>query len=125
MDSYRNVSYAVDSSAEPQTLEPIHSQRSQRYQKLVLVSENASITFSKVVFRRIRAPTVPKARFHCSNETLNRIWNDGVTTLDMCTIAKEETEPAWQVTEEGTRVFGQHWAPCRQGTRWGDKTVSF
>lgn len=43
----------------------------------------------------------------------------------MCTVEAGETAEAWEVTEEGTRIRGQHWAPCRQGTRWGDKTVTF
>jgi alpha-L-rhamnosidase len=45
--------------------------------------------------------------------------------VDMCTVEAEETAPAWEVTENGTRIRGQHWAPCRRGTRWGDKAVSF
>jgi hypothetical protein len=43
----------------------------------------------------------------------------------MCTVEAGETAEAWEVTEEGTRIRGQHWAPCRHGTRWGDKTVKF
>lgn len=43
----------------------------------------------------------------------------------MCTVAKGETSSAWEVTEEGTTIRGQHWAPCRQGTRWADKRVRF
>ncbi|KAI8245012.1 hypothetical protein K4K55_003636 [Colletotrichum sp. SAR 10_96] len=50
---------------------------------------------------------------------------DGVRTVDMCTVLKGETAPSWEVTNDGTRVLGQHWAPCRQGTRWGDKEVTF
>lgn len=43
----------------------------------------------------------------------------------MCTVEAGETAEAWEVTEEGTRIKGQHWAPCRHGTRWGDKIVEF
>jgi len=43
----------------------------------------------------------------------------------MCTVEVGETAEAWVVTETGTRILGQHWAPCRHGTRWGDKTVQF
>jgi hypothetical protein len=43
----------------------------------------------------------------------------------MRTLNKEETLEAWDVTSEGTRAFGQHWAPLRQGTRWGNKIVTF
>ena len=43
----------------------------------------------------------------------------------MCTVAKGETSPAWEATSAGTRVRGQHWAPCRLGTRWADKKVNF
>lgn len=63
--------------------------------------------------------------FTCSNATLNQIWRDGVKTVDMCTVAKGETSSAWEITTEGTRVRGQHWAPCRLGTRWADKRVRF
>jgi hypothetical protein len=48
-----------------------------------------------------------------------------VRTVDMCTVEAGETAEAWEVTEEGTRIRGQHWAPCRHGTRWGDKIVEF
>jgi alpha-L-rhamnosidase len=43
----------------------------------------------------------------------------------MCTVEAGETAEAWEATETGTRILGQHWAPCRHGTRWGDKTVQF
>jgi hypothetical protein len=43
----------------------------------------------------------------------------------MCTVDAGETAEAWDVTEEGTRIAGQHWAPCRFGTRWEDKVVEF
>jgi alpha-L-rhamnosidase len=43
----------------------------------------------------------------------------------MCTVEAGETAEAWEVTGEGTRIIGQHWAPCRHGTRWEDKTVEF
>ena len=56
---------------------------------------------------------------------MNRVYRDGVNTLQMCTLAKGEIPEAWEVTNAGTRIFGQHWAPCRQGTRWGDKSVNF
>lgn len=43
----------------------------------------------------------------------------------MCTVDAGETAEAWDVTEIGTRIQGQHWAPCRFGTRWEDKVVEF
>jgi hypothetical protein len=43
----------------------------------------------------------------------------------MCTVNAGETAEAWDVTEQGTRIQGQHWAPCRFGTRWEDKVVEF
>lgn len=43
----------------------------------------------------------------------------------MCTVRQGETRPAWDVTEDGTRVFAGHWAPCRLGTAWADKIVEF
>lgn len=43
----------------------------------------------------------------------------------MCTVEASETAETWEVTENGTRIRGQHWAPCRRGTRWGDKIVLF
>jgi hypothetical protein len=43
----------------------------------------------------------------------------------MCTVDAGETAEAWDITEEGTRINGQHWAPCRFGTRWEDKVVEF
>lgn len=43
----------------------------------------------------------------------------------MCTVSANETEPAWDVTAEGMRVYGQHWAPCRRGTRWTDFVARF
>ncbi|KAI8261546.1 hypothetical protein K4K53_000542 [Colletotrichum sp. SAR 10_77] len=86
---------------------------------------DASVVISRVGVELVRPFIEPKASFHCSDETLNRIWKDGVRTVDMCTVLKGETAPSWEVTNDGTRVLGQHWAPCRQGTRWGDKEVTF
>ncbi|KAF4834715.1 hypothetical protein CGCSCA4_v012978 [Colletotrichum siamense] len=125
MDCYRNVAIKIDPSESQQTIKANLAQRSQRYLKLVLISENASVVISRVGVELVRPFIEPKASFHCSDETLNRIWRDGVRTVDMCTVLKGETAPSWEVTNDGTRVLGQHWAPCRQGTRWGDKEVTF
>ncbi|GKT66400.1 alpha-L-rhamnosidase [Colletotrichum tofieldiae] len=125
MDSYRSVSMTIPPSASPQTIRAALAQRSQRYLKLVLVSANASIVISRIGMEPIRPSLTPQAFFHCSDETLNRIWNDGVNTLDMCTVTEGETAPSWEVTDRGTRVPGQHWSPCRQGTRWGDTESTF
>lgn len=125
MDSYRSVTMTITPSASPQTIRATLAQRSQRYLKLILTSPDASIVISKVGMEPVRPSFSPKASFHCSNEVLNHIWNDGVRTLDMCTVVEGETAPSWQVTNQGTRVLGQHWAPCRQGTRWSDKEVTF
>lgn len=89
------------------------------------MSPDSVLTFSSIAFRKVRAEVALRSTFKCSDETLNRIWLDGARTVDMCTVAKDETIKAWDVTDDGTRVYGQHWAPCRQGTRWTDKTVTF
>ncbi|KAH7361160.1 Six-hairpin glycosidase-like protein [Pyrenochaeta sp. MPI-SDFR-AT-0127] len=125
MDTYRSTTLSVVPNSSSQTLRARYAQRSQRYQKITLVSPNSSITFSKVGFERVRPKAIAKSFFSCSNENLNRIWQAGVKTVDMCTVTRGETAPAWEVTESGTKVYGQHWAPCRRGTRWGDKTVRF
>jgi hypothetical protein len=125
MDTYRSVVYNIEPSNTLQVIKASHAQRSQRYQKLVLLSNGASITFSKVGFGPIRPDRTPKALFRCSDDTLNQIWADGVRTVDMCSLTREETAPGWEVTDRGTKVHGQHWAPCRHGTRWTDKIVTF
>ncbi|EKJ69004.1 hypothetical protein FPSE_10817 [Fusarium pseudograminearum CS3096] len=43
----------------------------------------------------------------------------------MCTVAQGETVPAWDIVNQGTRVYGGHRAPCRQGTRWSDTRTTF
>jgi hypothetical protein len=106
-------------------METMFAQKSQRYQKLVLKSPQSTITFSSVGFRHQRPPATLNSSFKCSNEVLNRIWIDGFRTVDMCTVDARETAEAWEVTESGTRIAGQHWAPCRFGTRWEDKIVEF
>lgn len=125
MDSYRSVSVTIDPSDAQQIVKAKLAQRSQRYVKLVLLSPDASVVIGRVGMEEVRPPLNPRASFRCSDETLNRIWADGVQTVDMCTVLAGETAPSWDVTADGTRVPGQHWAPCRQGTRWGDKEVSF
>ncbi|KAJ4983545.1 alpha-l-rhamnosidase [Stagonosporopsis vannaccii] len=125
MDTYRNTTLTISNSSSVQTVRAIYSQRSQRYQKITLSSPNSSITFSNIGFEHIRPKYLTKSTFTCSNPLLNQIWQDGVKTVDMCTVVKGETSSAWEVMTEGTRVRGQHWAPCRLGTRWGDKRVRF
>ncbi|CAG7555743.1 unnamed protein product [Fusarium equiseti] len=125
MDSYRVCRYDATTTNDTQTFKARFTQASQRYQKITLVEPGASIAFSKVGFQLARPETPIKANFHCSDENINRIWRDGVRTVDMCTVARGETVPAWDVTEDGTRVYGGHWAPCRQGTRWSDKRLTF
>ncbi|KAF4343807.1 alpha-L-rhamnosidase A [Fusarium beomiforme] len=125
MDSYRVCQHHAAISNDTQAIKPRFVQASQRYQKITLLEQNTCIIFSKVGFQAMRPEATVKANFHCSDETINRIWRDGVRTVDMCTVAREETVPAWDVTDEGTRVYGSHWAPCRQGTRWTDYRVTF
>ncbi|TDZ39717.1 hypothetical protein CTRI78_v010475 [Colletotrichum trifolii] len=125
MDSYRNVSISVLPSESQQVIKARLAQKSQRYLKLVLVSPDSSVTISQAGLESCRPSITPKAHFACSSDVLNRIWQDGVRTIDMCTVLKGETLPSWDVADIGTKVSGQHWAPCRQGTRWGDKEVTF
>jgi hypothetical protein len=125
MDTYRVNTHSFSTSEEVQYVESRFAQKSQRFQKLVLKSPNSSITFSSIGFRHQRPAAVSKSTFRCSNELLNRIWEDGAKTVDMCTVDARETAEAWDVTEQGTRIQGQHWAPCRFGTRWEDKVVEF
>jgi alpha-L-rhamnosidase len=125
MDTYRINTQYFEPSTAPSLVKLRFAQRSQRYQKIILKTPNSSLTISHLGFTHIRPPNPTKSTFICSNDTLNRIWNDGVRTVDMCTVEAGETANAWEVTESGTRIRGQHWAPCRHGTRWGDKIVSF
>ncbi|KAJ4029512.1 hypothetical protein NW761_013665 [Fusarium oxysporum] len=125
MDSYRVCQHHATVTNDTQTVKPRFTQASQRYQKITLIDSNTSIVFSKVGFQAVRPDAPVKANFHCSDETINRIWRDGVRTVDLCTVSHEETVPAWDVTDEGTRVYGSHWAPCRHGTRWLDYKVRF
>lgn len=125
MDTYRAVTHSVATSTASQIVTARHAQCSQRYQKVVLLTPNASITFKQIGFQSIRPEAKPLGSFRCSDERLNRIWKQGVRTVDMCTVQPDETLPAWDVTSEGTRIYGQHWAPCRQGTRWLDKSARF
>ncbi len=66
-----------------------------------------------------------ESSFRCSNGKLEKIWKAGVRTVEMCTVEAGETEEAWKVSEDGTMVLGQHWAPCSYGTRWGDLSARF
>lgn len=125
MDTYRCTRLTVHPDRSPHTVKSKYAQRSQRYQKIQLVSQDSSVRFSRVGFEQIRPRASPKTTFNCSSELLNQIWCDGVKTVDMCTVAQGETAPAWELTESGTRIFGQHWAPCRHGTRWSDKKIRF
>ncbi|KAL5589133.1 hypothetical protein FOBRF1_015661 [Fusarium oxysporum] len=125
MDSYRVCQHHATVTNDTQTVKPRFTQASQRYQTITLIDSNTSIVFSKVGFQAVRPDAPVKANFHCSDETINRIWRDGVRTVDLCTVSPEETVPAWDVTDEGTRVYGSHWAPCRHGTRWLDYKVRF
>ncbi|USP79386.1 hypothetical protein yc1106_06660 [Curvularia clavata] len=125
MDTYRRTTLKVPPSPHEQVVRAVYTQRSQRYQKIRLSTPHSTVTFSVIGFERIRPRYLANSTFSCSNPLLNRIWQDGVRTVDMCTVAKGETSAAWEVTNQGTRVRGQHWAPCRLGTRWADKTVRF
>lgn len=125
MNTYRINTQFFEPSTTSSLVKLRFAQRSQRYQKIVLKTPNSSLTISHLGIAHVRQPNPTKSTFKCSNEKLSRIWRDGVRTLDMCTVEAGETAETWEVTEEGTRIRGQHWAPCRHGTRWGDKQVSF
>lgn len=125
MNTYRNNTYTVSTSAGHQYLEGRFLQASQRYLRLRLLTPDSSISFSGVGFKPVREATKPIASFSCSNDRLNEIWKQGARTVDKCTVHAQETIPAWNVHDEGTRIYGQHWAPCRFGTRWSNYTTKF
>ena len=125
MDTYRSNLHQANFGSHNQTIRARYVQASQRYQKITLMNPNTTIVFSRVGFERVRPEIPVKANFQCSDPIINRIWKDGTRTVDMCTVIAGETKPAWDMTPHGARVYGGHWAPCRQGTRWGDKTVTF
>ncbi|RDW69281.1 hypothetical protein BP6252_08301 [Coleophoma cylindrospora] len=125
MNTYRRHAHTFNASNKPAYVEEKYAQRSQRYQRIILKTPNSTISFSSLGYRLLRIPNPTISTFSCSSETLNKIWQDGVRTVDMCTVEAGETADAWEVTEAGTIIHGQHWAPCRQGTRWGDMKVEF
>lgn len=125
MDTYRVHTQTLEPSKIRKLIQLPFAQRSQRYQKIILKTPNSSVSIASLGCTHIRPPNPTVNTFSCSNEKLNKIWMDGVRTVDMCTVEAGETTEAWEVTEEGTRILGQHWAPCRHGTRWGDATVDF
>ena len=125
MNTYRRETIKFKPQATPQTICSRYTQDSQRYQKIILKTPNSSIIFSSCGFRASKIVNPVAVSFSCSDELLNRIWEDGVRTVQMCTLAAGEVPEAWVATRRGTRVFGQHWAPCRMGTYWGDKQVTF
>ncbi|KUJ16636.1 bacterial alpha-L-rhamnosidase domain-containing protein [Mollisia scopiformis] len=125
MDTYRVHTQTFKPSTTSSRIQLPFAQRSQRYQKVILKTPNSAITISSIGYIHVRPPNPTISTFNCSNEKLNKIWRDGVRTVDMCTVEAGETAEAWEITEEGTRILGQHWAPCRQGTRWGDMKAEF
>lgn len=125
MDTYRAKTLYFAPSDTSKLMEFKLPQTSQRYQKLTLVTPNSSVAISSIGFRQLRPRTLGESRFISSNDLLNKIWRDGVNTVDRCTIEAGEVQETWNVKEYGTRIPGQRWAPCRQGTRWKDKAVKF
>ncbi|KAH7409039.1 bacterial alpha-L-rhamnosidase domain-containing protein [Cadophora sp. MPI-SDFR-AT-0126] len=125
MDTYRIHTQTFQPSETPTRVQLPFAQRSQRYQRVILKTQNSSLCVSSIGYRPIRAPNPTINSFSCSNKLLNKVWTDGVRSVDACTVEAGETAEAWEVTENGTRIIGQHWAPCRHGTRWGDVKVEF
>ncbi|KAG4025792.1 hypothetical protein MFRU_050g00100 [Monilinia fructicola] len=125
MDTYRAKSLYFAPSNTLKLMNFKLPQTSQRYQKLTLVTPNCSVAISSVGFRELRPQTIGESRFVSSNELLNKIWRDGVNTVDRCTVEAGEVQEIWSVGEFGTRISGQRWAPCRHGTRWKDKAIKF
>lgn len=125
MDTYRINTLSLEPSSTPISIKLPYAQRSQRYQKVSLQTPNSEVLITSLGFTHVRPPNPTVSTFKCSSEKLNKIWKHGVRTVDMCTVEAGETAEAWEVTEAGTRILGQHWAPCRHGTRWGDKNFEF
>ena len=125
MDTYRIHTQTFQPSEKQDRIALPFAQRSQRYQRVVLKTPNSSVRLSSIGYKPIREPNPTINSFSCSNNLLNKVWIDGVRTVDACTVEAGETAEAWEVTEIGTRIVGQHWAPCRHGTRWGDVRVQF
>ncbi|KAF2222562.1 bacterial alpha-L-rhamnosidase domain-containing protein, partial [Elsinoe ampelina] len=125
MDTYRSIEYTVPTSSESRYYEARFSQGSLRYQKIILLSTHCSLIFDAIGLMPFRSGHESKCRFSCSDPVLTQIWEHGLRTVDKCTVEKGQTQPAWDFLEDRTRVYGQHWAPCRHGTRWADKVVRF
>ncbi|CCD56434.1 hypothetical protein ACHAPC_010651 [Botrytis cinerea] len=125
MDTYRAKTLFFPPSHTPKLMEFKLPQTSQRYQKITLVTPSCSVVISSIGFREIRPRTLGESRFVSSNDLLNKIWRDGVNTVDRCTVDAGEVQEIWEVGEFGTRISGQRWAPCRLGTRWKNKAIKF
>ncbi|CAD6447660.1 2ab42c30-6a58-457f-a490-074dddd35bee [Sclerotinia trifoliorum] len=125
MDTYRAKTLYFPPSNTHKLMVSKLPQTSQRYQKITLVTPNCSVAISSIGFRQLRPQTIGDGRFVSSNELLNKIWRDGVNTVDRCTVEAGEVQETWEVAEFGTKISGQRWAPCRHGTRWKDKAIKF
>src|SRR6187402_1121733 len=91
MDTYRVHTQIFESSTSPCRILLPFAQRSQRYKKIILKTPNSSLSITSIGYIHIRSPSSTTNTFNCSNELLNKIWQDGVRTVDMCTVEAGET----------------------------------
>jgi hypothetical protein len=105
MNTYRRETYGFDVNKVPIILSARHAQQSQRYQKKIIKTPNSTVNFSLVGLRQLRRQVPAPCSFTCSDEALNRIYRDGVGTVELCTLEQNEVPEAWEVTEVGTRCL--------------------
>lgn len=87
MDTYRvfTQSFVVGTNATTLVQLPL-ARRFQRYQKVVLKTVNSSLSIYSLGLMVIRKPNPTVNTFSCSDEKLNKIWKDGVRSVDACTV---------------------------------------
>lgn len=103
-------------------------QAGQRFQAITLLG-SGSVQISRVGFLpsfRLDTPDDPGAgAFTCSDQSLNKIWQIGVHTVNACSVPVGSVPAFYEATPHGLVVHGCEYTAYRPGGAWTDYTASF
>ena len=103
-------------------------QAGQRFQAITLLG-SGSVQISRVGFLpsfRLDTPDDPRAgAFTCSDQSLNKIWQIGVHTVNACSVPVGSVPAFYEATRDGLVVYGCEYTAYRPGGAWTDYTASF
>jgi hypothetical protein len=125
MNSFRTEAFNITKTG---TTESYFIQGGQRWQSIILLSNNTSVTISNAGFRAsvdIKPADQLVGSFSASKDIYDGVWGLGARAVQAACIDAYSQPATWDISEDGAFVRGQYPGVSALGVDFGDYTMSF